>query len=452
MAAAVIAALALSSFNTQAQQVAQQGWPAAVLGSPVYAGPAAPPAEFGFGDSSGTALGPAFSGGPGYLNPGFGSLPGYEAPGVKSGDFLVRQAVSTGVAYDSNIFQSHTSPLASAIFFVSPGVDIVKDSGRSVQEVTASAVGANYFASAPDNFTNVFLNAKDTYFLSPTSLVAASAAVEDGYERRTLTNFLIPSDAAGPVPETILVGSLTYKKNWENSDAGVTLVASEENYGNIRSLAGAPINQQQDDEKDLLINSYFNMQFSSHLRSQLLVQGADISYRDPTLNYTGWRVADTVTADVTSKTGVSVLAGLREQYFYNNNPSTNTGLLAEYQGSMFWHPTDLVSIQFVGGYKDLGVNYVQGIYGGYAPSLSLYATYLIWRNLKFDAGINLQKNYLPGNPHIEDLLYCTSTMTYEFNSYLGASLQFSSQQWLTRPNNSISFNEDIIQFSLNLRY
>jgi len=145
IAAGALVVLALSSFNAQAQQVAQQGWPAAVLGSPVYAGPVAPPAEFGSGDSSGAALGPGFSGGPGYLNPGFGSLPGYEAPGVKSGDFLVRQAVSTGVAYDSNIFQSHANPLASAIFFVSPGVDIVKDSGRSVQEVTASAVGRELF-------------------------------------------------------------------------------------------------------------------------------------------------------------------------------------------------------------------------------------------------------------------------------------------------------------------
>ena len=452
IAAGALAAFAFLSFNAQAQQVAQQGWPASVLGSPIYAGPAAPPVEFVSGDSSPVFLGPGFSGAPGYLNPGFGSLPGFEAPGVKSGDFLIKQAVSTGLAYDSNILQIHSNGPASAIFFVSPGVDIIKDSGRSVQEVTASAVSANYFSSSPDNFTNAFLNVKDTYFLSPTSLITASASFEDGFERRTLTNFLIPTDAASPVPETIFAGGLTYKKFWENSDAGVTLIASEENYGNIRSIAGAPINQEQYDEKDLLINSYFNTQFSSHLRSQLLVQGADISYRDPTLNYTGWRVADTVTADLTSKTGVGMTVGLKEQYFYNNNPPTNTGLLAEYQGNMFWHPTDLLSFQLVGGYRDLGVNYVQGIYGGYAPSLSLYTSYLIWRNLKFDAGINFQENYLPGNPHIEDLLNCTSTLTYEFSAYMGASLQFISQQWLTRPNNTYSFNEDVFQFSLHLRY
>ena len=143
IAAGALAAFALSSFNAQAQQVPQQGGPAAVLGSPIYAGPVAPPVQFVSGDSSPVFLGPSFSGGPGYINPGFGSLADFEAPGVKSGDFLVKQAVSTGITYDNNIFQSHSNGPASAIFFVSPGIDIIKDSGRSVQEVIASAVSAD---------------------------------------------------------------------------------------------------------------------------------------------------------------------------------------------------------------------------------------------------------------------------------------------------------------------
>jgi hypothetical protein len=386
-----------------------------------------------------------------FLNPGNVALDGYKAPGITSGDFLVKQAVSFGLAYDSNVLQSHSRNVQDVIFFVSPFIDIIHDSNKSVQEVIASATTARYFSDVGDNYTNLYVSAKETYFLSPASVITALVSFADGYQRRVSRNFDIPLDAATPVPETILLGSVGYRHTWSNYEAGISFTASAENFGNIRSLAGAFLNQQFRNENDLLLDGFFNIQLNSYLRSNLVVQAFDIEYQLRVRNYNQWRIADTITADLTSKTSIGFLIGVREQNVYND-PTIHLGLLGEYAGLLSWRPTQRLSFNATVGYRDFGVDYVQGIYaGGFSPYYALDASYLIWHNLRFDTRVQFEKRYLAGNFDIENVLTYRAALTYELNSYAGVSFLANSQQWLARlPSNT--FNETTFQTSLNVRF
>jgi hypothetical protein len=386
-----------------------------------------------------------------FLNPGNVALEGYQAPGIASGEFLIKQGVSFGVAYDSNVLQSHSHNLQDVIFFVSPFVDIIHDSNKSIQEVIASATTTRYFSDVSDNYTDLYLSAKETYFLSPASAVTALASFSDGYQRRISRNFDIPINAATPVPEVIFLGNLGYRHTWDNYEAGITFTASAENFGNVRSLAGTFLNQQFRNEKDLLLDSFFNTQLGSHVRSNLVVQASDVEYQLQIRNFNQWRVADTITVDLTSKTSVGFLIGLREQNLYNN-PAIHLGLLGEYAGLFTWSPSRLLSFNATVGYRDFGVDYVQGIFaGGFAPYYSLDASYLLWHNLRFDTRVQFEKRYLPGNFDVENILTYRAALTYELSRYAGVSFLANTQQWLSRqPSNT--FNETTFQTSLNLRF
>jgi hypothetical protein len=386
-----------------------------------------------------------------FLNPGNVALDGYKGPGVTSGDFLVRQAVSFGIAYDSNILESHSRNLQDAIFFVSPFIDIVHDSNKSIQEVIASATTTRYFSDVSDNYTNLYVSAKETYFITPADAVTALASFADGYQRRVSRNFDIPLDAATPVPETILLGTIGYRHTWKNYEAGINFTASAENFGNVRSLAGAVLDQQFRNERDLFLDGFLNIQLNSYLRSNLVVQTFDIEYQLRSRNYNQWRVADTITADLTSKTSIGFLVGLREQNTYND-PAIHLGLLGEYAGLLTWRPTQLLSFNATVGYRDFGVDYVQGIFaGGFSPYYSLDASYLIWRDLRFDTRVQFEKRYLAGNFDVENVLTYRAALTYELSAYAGLSFLANSQQWLSRlPTNT--FNETTFQTSLNLRF
>jgi len=214
-----------------------------------------------------------------FLNPGTVILPGYEVPpAMTSNDILIRQAVSAGVAYDTNIFESHTHNIQDTIFFVSPSIDIIKDSGRSIQELTASATSAKYAISGNDSFTDVYVDARDTYLLSPADLILANASMSDGVQRRMITNFDIPTNADAPIPELILLASLGYQHLWQNYAAGATVTVSQERFGDVRSTSGTILDQTYRDEKDLLLDTFFNIQLTSRLKSTTTFQASDFEY------------------------------------------------------------------------------------------------------------------------------------------------------------------------------
>src|SRR5271166_3906990 len=91
-----------------------------------------------------------------FLDPGTGALAGYAGPGIRSGDYLMHGWVSSGVAYDSKLYDSHTNPIQDWIFFVTPTGDITHFSGRNTEELIASATSAWYASNGADNYTDIF--------------------------------------------------------------------------------------------------------------------------------------------------------------------------------------------------------------------------------------------------------------------------------------------------------
>jgi hypothetical protein len=386
-----------------------------------------------------------------FLNPGLAALPGYEAPGIKSGDYLLKGWLSSGVAYDSNILESSSHPIRDYIFFVAPAVDLVHDSGKNIQEVLVSGVSTVYAVSGNDDYSDLFVSLKDTYFISPSTSVYANFSVSDGYERRTFRNFDIPSNAATPVPELILIGTTGFKTISKYFEVGANLSYSAEQFGDVQSLQGFWLDQQFRNERDLLFDSYITWQIFKYLRSNFVVQAGDIEYKLQTRNYDQWRVADALTVDLTSKTSIGVLFGLREQYLYND-PLVHLGLLAEYELQAEWRPTQLLTLRAAAGYRDLGVDYVQGIYaGGFAPHASFALNYFIRRDLQFSTSLTYEKRYLAGDADVENLWNYQAAITYELSSYAGLSFLYNLQQWNSRdPLNT--FNENIFQSSLRIRF
>lgn len=386
-----------------------------------------------------------------FLNPIRDPIPGFAPPGVYIDNFLVNSAVSIGLAYDSNIYESHSHPVQDYIFFVSALEDLVHQSGRSTQELVVSATNATYFKSENDDYTDVYVSAKESFLITPTTLLFAGASVSDGYQRRVSINFDIPSNAASPVPELILLGYAGVKQIGPNFEAGATVTYSQEQFSDVYSITHTLLDQQFRNEQDLLFDSFFNIQIYARVRSSLVFQAADIEYKLQSRNFDQWRLADTITLDVTPQTSFGVLVEVREQYLYNN-PAVQLGLLMEYEAQLEWHPNPLLIVRVIGGYHDLGIDYVTGIYaGGFAPHYGFDARYSIWNNLQLGAGVDFEKRYLVGNADVEDVTSYKAIISYELSSYAGLSFLFNNLEWNSRlPNNS--FNETIFQSSLNLRF
>jgi hypothetical protein len=386
-----------------------------------------------------------------YLNPVTAPIPGYQAPGMTSGEFIVKQALSFGVAYDSNVLESHSHNLQDVVFFVTPFIDIIHDGGKNIQEVIATVTATRYVTDTADNYQNFYVSGKETYLISPSSAVSAQISFSDGYQRRISRNFDIPINAASPVPETVLLGILSYVKTWTNYEFGTKIIGSQERFSDVLSTSGSLLDQHFRNENDFLTDTYLTTQLTSRLRSILSFQTADIGYQLQTRNYTQWRVADTIIADLTSKTSIGFLAAIKDQDVYNV-PGLNLTSLMEYETFVSWNPTQTLSVVVKGGYRDLGIDYVTGIFaGGFAQRGSFEASYYIWRDLRFDTKLDFEKRFLVNNADVQNILTYRASLNYELSSYAGLSFLANSQQWLSRqPFNT--FNETTFQTAFNLRF
>ncbi len=384
------------------------------------------------------------------------ALPEYAAPGIQQGDFLINQAVSFGLAYDSNILQSHSHGIQDFIFFVSPAVDITHNAVDHVDELLVSATNATYFKSENDDYTDVYVRASETYFLSPTDQIAINASLADGYQRRTVTNFEAVGNPSGPIHEMLQLGSLSYKHTGSIYEAGVAVTASAEQLDNMLSTTGTLLDESIYNQNDLALDSFFRIELSSRVKSELIFQAANFDYKDKFLSYEQWRAGDAITVDLTSKTNIRLFAGMKEQYL-TNIPGATTGLLAEYEAQANWSPTQLLSLFAKTGYHDLGLDYLNGIgngvfnSGGYGTYYSFGGSYMIWRNLQFTTSFAVEKRYIGGNQDVQDDLTYKAALTYEFNSYAGISLLYDGVQWNSRFQ-QYNFNENIFQTSFNLRF
>lgn len=383
------------------------------------------------------------------------ALPEYAAPGIAQDDFLIKQAVSFGLAYDSNILQSHSHGIQDFIFFVSPSVDITHNGVDHIDELLVSATNATYFKSETDDYTDVYVRGTETYLLSATDQIAINASLADGYQRRIITNFELLGNPATPIHELMLLGNIGYKHTGTNYEAGVTFTYSADQFDNVRSTSGGLLDESIYSQNDVALDSFLRIELSSRIKSELILQAANYDYKGKFLSYEQWRAAEAVTVNLTSKTNIRLLAGMREQYL-TNIPGADTGLLAEYEAQANWSPTQLISVFAKVGYHDLGLDYLTGIgnvfnSGGFGNYYSVGGSYMIWRNLQFTTALAVEKRQLGANQDVQDELNYKATLTYEFNSYAGISLLYDTVQWNSKFQ-QFNFNENIFQTSFNLRF
>jgi hypothetical protein len=382
-----------------------------------------------------------------------GPLPGFDAPGISSGEFLLKSYVSFGVAYDSNILRS-PSAIHDYIFFVAPAFDLTRDGGNHIEELFASVVSAKYAKSDADNFTNAYVRARETYFVSPTSQIVVNSSFADGYQRRISDNHDIPANAAAPVHYQTLLDSLAYTKFWENVSAGATLTASHATYDDVKSISGAILDQTFRDENDFALQAFLNAQLSQHINSNLTFFAGHSDVRDQSRNSDQWRLSNTTTVDLTSKTSIGFLAGVKEQDYYNNPLLGPPRPLYQYEALLRWSPVQTLIFTGRGGYHDLDVDFTKGILGGGVGRYgSLDFTYLISRNLQLTSGLRYEKSVLSGNQVELTTVAGRAGLIYEFSSHAGLSFVYTLEKLdATNPAQFAPYDENVFQASLNLRF
>ena len=380
-------------------------------------------------------------------------LPGFEAPGISSGDFLLKSAISFGVAHDSNVLRTQSNEIQSYIFFVAPSFNLTRNGGNHIEEVSASFIGVRYAQSESNDFSGANVKASEAYLLSPSSRIIVKASLSDGYQQNISTNHDIQTNAAAPVHYQAFLGSFGYSKSWDNNGAGVTLTTSRQTFDDVKSVTGTTLDQTFRNETDFTLETFLNIQVAPRIQSNLTFSVGKSEVRDRSRDSDQWKFSDTTTFRLTSKTSIGFLAAVSEQEFYNN-PQLPVSPLGQYEMSLKWSPIQLLTFTAKGGYHDLGVNFTSGILsGGIGRYGSLDASYLIWRNLQLTSSLSYEKQAVSGATQSDlSTFEGRAALTYEFSSNAGVSFLYTFQKFDSNSSQFTNYNDNVFQTSLNLRF
>ncbi len=379
-------------------------------------------------------------------------LSGFEAPGISVGEFLLKTKLSSGVVCDTNILRSHSPTMHDYIFFVAPSFDLTRNGRNHTEKVVGSVSSVKYARYGANNVTNISVRASENYFLSPTSRILLNATILDGYEGRVSTNHEIPSDAASPVHQQVFTESIGYRKSWKKVDAGANLTLTRKRFDDVLSTTGAFLNQTDRNEDVTSFDVFLDVQHLKRIRSNLTFETAHTKIRDRLRSVDTWRLADKITVDLTSKTSVSFLAGVREQDYYNN-PDAQIRPLVEYEATLRWSPTRTLILTAKGGYNDTGVDFTEGIEsGGVSRHGSLEMTYRIRRDLQLIAGVSYDKTHLSDDQGVLTSFGSRAALTYELSSHAGLSFLYTFDKFESTDDELTSYDESVFLTSLNLRF
>ncbi|MEJ2228876.1 MAG: outer membrane beta-barrel protein [Alphaproteobacteria bacterium] len=379
-------------------------------------------------------------------------LSGFEAPGISVGEFLLRSAVSTGIVYDSNILRNDSQVMRDYIFFVAPSFNLTRNGKRHTENVVGSVTNVNYARYGANDYTNISLSGSETYRLSNTSQILATGLIADRYEGRVSTNHEIPTNAASPIHQQLFRESLGFRKTWNRADAGATVTFTQMKFDDVLSTTGEILNQTDRNANDTAFDAFLNVQHSSAIRSNLTLGTLHSEVRNSERSVDTWRLAGTITVDLTSKTSISFLTGLSKQNYYNN-PNIQTHPLSQYQATLQWSPMQRLTFVARGGYNETGVDYTTGISsGGISRNASLDMNYRIWRNLQLTSRLNYDKTKLSSGEGALTTVGGRVALTYELSSYAGLSFLYTYENFNTNNEDFTSYDESVFQTSLKLRF
>jgi hypothetical protein len=380
------------------------------------------------------------------------ALPGYEAPGISFGEYLLKSAVSFSVAYDSNILREQSNELSDYIFYMAPSFDLMRESGKHIQEVFGSFTTAKYAHSHADDFTDINVWGRETYLLSPTSQIMAKTSIVDGYEQRTSSNHDIPTNAAEPVHYHSLQGSLGYRKSWKSIEAVTTLTASRQTYDDVKLENGGIDDQSFRNTSDFSLETYVNLQISKHIQSDLRVSAQKSVISMDIRSSDRWKLSDTIKVDLTSKTSIGFTAGVREEDYYND-PNAQMRLLYDYEAYLRWSPIHRLIFTARGGYRDLGVDFTKGITGGGEGRYgSLEFEYLIWRNLQLTSNLSYEKDHLSADQGVQTSITGQAGLTYEISPHAGVSLLYNLEHFDASSADFTSYDKNVFLGTFNFRF
>lgn len=310
---------------------------------------------------------------------------GYQVEG-----FLIQPSLTTGVAYDNNIFLEDTNENDSVILTVAPRVDFVSTWNRHALRFSLDAEYGAFGDSADDNYLDYGAELVGVYDVSRGARITGSIAYDHDHEGRGSDDIAETLAAAEPVEtdefRITLLGEAAFGRYTVSPFTNFSYL----NFDDVDFIGGGTQNNDDRDriETETGIEVAYDVRsgFSAFVEPAYLRNDYIDNIDDTGLNRDseGFRVLAGMKVDLTRLIEASVGVGFTHLTYQDAALDDFTGVAVRING--FWTPTRRLDVAFGVG-RDVRQTTVAGSSAAIENSIQLGASYDLLRSVTLNANL-----------------------------------------------------------------
>jgi hypothetical protein len=378
--------------------------------------------------------------------------------GIKYGPLLYHASLMTGMAWDSNIFSTKLHVVADRILVVRPGLTVSTLDPNYKFTFRANFQQLEYEVSPSDNRLDGLAELYGTIRVQrDTAIDVGLVAARISDPRSSIFRRDLPQNAAEPVVHNQYSAWVALRRNLNPLVSTTTLTVLNDDYYDVPSIGGTPINLQYLDRDVARLTQETDFRVSHRL---LLFSKERVSmntYR----NVQGFVQDDSVKFEAVNGIEVAFTPLIRgrfsfqfgEEHFWADTIQSDPERI--YRAELYWSPARNVRLK-AGFARDFGgVSLTLDSVGGRRTGADFVLEYDITRRLFFRANfIHLHVNessLSSGNGRLENTYFYKASLGYEISRYWSWYLDYAYER---REANieANEFDRQIIQSGLISRF
>jgi hypothetical protein len=351
--------------------------------------------------------------------------------GTRAGELLFHSYIAAGTIYDSNVFSSPRDAVSDRILFLRPGLSVSTLDPNRTFNLRVSLDHLEYERFPDESRTDPRGELTGRLRLQRNLELDTFLSASRPHEERSLLRRDLPGNAAEPIVHNEYLARVALRGTYNRLVLTTTAAYENENYFNVRSIGGAPINLQALDRDVLKIGQEAELKLSHRLRLFSRVTLNDTDYRE----VAGFIERDSTKVELVSGVEVALTPLIKALFLhhYSEERFKATSIESEpeifYRTELTWSPLRYLRLRAGAAREFGGVSFDLDRSGGRRTRADFNIDYDITRQLLLRGSFNYlhanEAGLAAGEKRVEDTYQYRASLVYQLNRYWNLFLDYA---------------------------
>ena len=354
-----------------------------------------------------------------------------KSAGIRQGDLVYHASIATGLIFDSNVFSTASDAVHDRIVFLRPGFIVSTLNPNHKLEFRATLDHLEYDRFVDESRTDPRAELSGRVRVQRDLEIDARVSAAKVHDERSLLRRDLPGNAAEPIAHNQYLTRLGLRRTYNRLVLTTTAAYENENYFNVRSVGGPPINLQSLDRSALKIGQEVELKLSHRLRLFSRVTLDENDYRQ----VTGFTERDSTKVVVVNGVELAFTPLIKALFMHHYGEERFKASVIQsepeiyYRAELTWSPLRHLRLRAGAAREFGGVSFDLDASGGRRTRADFNIDYDVARRLFLRGSVSYlhanEAGLALGEKRVEDTYQYRASLGYQLNRHWSLFLNYA---------------------------